>query len=1111
MTTNHDEDLGLRAHESGMAHWRLMHWLLLGALVTPLAAGGVAWIARKPIAHAALQSWCEGRSLECDARFDRLGPGRLVLSDLRVASGTAIPFEAASLDARLTWTGLFSPGISAVAFDGPVLRARQAGGRVSLDGLERLVPQGGGGGATPQIDVTNGRLVLATLAGDVNADVSASGRYPDSGQLDIVFKSTSLQGPQGSADIGAGSVSLTASQGRLSGKVLFEVNAADFEAISLSGAILRADLTGVSGGRAETRIDWAASLRSATIDGASLTGLDARGHAELARLGGDSPQAFLAALTEASLEAGVADIKTSGFGSGPASIAANLTGDDGRISGPVRLSASSASAPGGTVRDLAVEGEATLEATGKLAFSGAASLAGAGLVPELRTRFLKPITLPGALAGHGTSARRAFDRGLDDFNSDVRFRAERVDGRLSFDVLGETVLSAASGLEVRITPDDGASWLSVAPGAQAFGGNVSVLGGGAPSLRATIDTLHLDPGGLTLGARDLSIAPWAVSGLTVSTALSALDVTQTPDLLQISGNGQMTLAGDAAGARFRNTVLKGGLEAQSSAAGWQVRSPGRPCLALSTSGVSVGAVTFLPVDLDLCANGGDFVRKGSKVAAGEVTLGDINLPFTMTTGSGTLSLDAATIDWNASKGLGLLVRAETMSLPLEIGERTLSIAGRAPRLDARMGTGPARLSANLDATVFGGTLIPAKVSAQGFRFAGTNARAGISGDLSANGVLIEDFRADPLYRPLRADLTATIADNQLAMSGPLKTLSGRIVADSAVDIDIIKLDGTASVASRDVVFQPGGFQPEDLSGRLVGVFTDAVGAMEASSELTIRSGQIAGTADVGVSGFGFQTTRLGRVSQVDGAVRFSDVMALTTLPGQRITVGSVSPGVRLTDGRIVFGLENGSRLNIESAAFPFAGGVLSVEPLVWHLGGGNERIEVSVTGVQLAELVETLKIPDTKATGTVGGRFPIDFEGADVFIRDARLKAEAPGGRFSYTSGAVNQIADRDRNARLAFGALRDFEFSVLEIGLSGNAAGRMNASMHLAGVNVRPVPLNDRFDIPPGQAFEFTFGFDVPFRQIFTDTSAAFDQRQLIETIIRLRDEEEEQGNPPE
>ncbi len=54
--------------------------------------------------------------------------------------------------------------------------------------------------------------------------------------------------------------------------------------------------------------------------------------------------------------------------------------------------------------------------------------------------------------------------------------------------------------------------------------------------------------------------------------------------------------------------------------------------------------------------------------------------------------------------------------------------------------------------------------------------------------------------------------------------------------------------------------------------------MEAVSDVVIDGGRLAGTADVSVTDFGFQTTRLGRVENVNGQVHFADLFTLSTDP-----------------------------------------------------------------------------------------------------------------------------------------------------------------------------------------------------------------------------------------
>jgi hypothetical protein len=175
-----------------------------------------------------------------------------------------------------------------------------------------------------------------------------------------------------------------------------------------------------------------------------------------------------------------------------------------------------------------------------------------------------------------------------------------------------------------------------------------------------------------------------------------------------------------------------------------------------------------------------------------------------------------------------------------------------------------------------------------------------------------------------------------ALHGPLRLQANDVpVGEITSDINVLTLDGTARVATRVLEFRKGGLQPVMLSERLRGVYTDAAGRMEAVSDVVIDGGRLAGTADVSVSDFGFQTTRLGRVENVDGQVHFADLFTLSTDPTQVLTVGSMNPGIPLRDGRIVFALSGGKVLAVESAAFPFAGGSLALAPFDWTLGADS--------------------------------------------------------------------------------------------------------------------------------------------------------------------------------
>ena len=231
-----------------------------------------------------------------------------------------------------------------------------------------------------------------------------------------------------------------------------------------------------------------------------------------------------------------------------------------------------------------------------------------------------------------------------------------------------------------------------------------------------------------------------------------------------------------------------------------------------------------------------------------------------------------------------------------------------------------------------------------------------------------------------------------------------------------------------------------------------------------------------------------------------------TAPNQVFTLASVNPGIPLTDGRIVYDLRENGILHLDSVTFPFGGGKLAIAPFDWALEGGlkDQSVAVTAEAISITQLVEILKLPDTVATGTLSGSFPIVFTDNRVQIKDARLKADEPGGRLSYTGGAVDAAAGQDANASLAFDALRDLKFEVLEIGIDGDLAGDLRADLLLVGENINPLPMGNRLTLPAGQAFEFAIGFDLPIGKLIENNLGFVNQQDLIDATVDLLNAEE-------
>jgi len=842
--------------------------------------------------------------------------------------------------------------------------------------------------------------------------------------------------------------------------------------------------------------------KAATASGAEFRVADfvSDGRVRLTMPEAATADAFLAAVQDADMQVETGAAALMSYSVGGLRGETSLKSADGSVSGPIELALMEAAGPQGRAGAMEAAGEGSWTAEGGVSFEGAVRLANAALDDAASEGALRRLAFPAPLTAHGESLQQALHRALSDFGAEARLRATLSEKGATIHSRDPASLKAASGLAFEVTPPaQGGDWLVVDASGIRLAGAVSLNGGGAPRASAEITELRAGAGGFELTTGALRVSPWLVSDVRFGADVDQLSVSSGADKLSVNGSGDLSLSGNVFGLKLSPSRLSGGLQVTNDTDGLRVEPDGYPCLSFDTEGVELGSVGFQPAVLKLCPRGGAYMKPGFGKAAGSAVLGDVDWPFVSKSVTGTLGLKDARIDWSARKGFALTLSSPKLNLPLDIGDHTLIIDAARPDVGISTARGRSpKIVATLNDTVFGGTLIPAKVSAGEITLDGVLGSGGLSGDLAGNDVLIRDFRDDPVYQPLLSDLTGRMDEWQLALSGPLRLqASGRPVGDISADIDVLSLNGTAHVETRPLDFSKGGLQPVMLSERLRGVYTDAAGHMEAVSDVVITGGKMTGTAGVTVENFGFQTTRLGRVENVSGHVEFADLFSLTTAPSQVLTIGAMDPGVPLKNGRIVFGFSEGRVLAVESAAFPFSGGTLALSPFDWTLGADAQHVEVTADAIDLEELVRILKLPKIEAQGTVSGRFPIDVERSKVLVRNARLFADDEGGRVAYLGDAADSAAESDPNVRLAFEALKDFDFTVLEVGLDGNIADRVKITLKLAGKSRNDITYGINANIVKGQPFEFNIGVDTALAELFRSSQFYTNQQTITDFVV--------------
>lgn len=1055
---------------------RTWRWIALAVLVVLAVAAAIGWLFRLPIAEALGQRACAQRGLHCAFDVTGLQPGSATLEAVSLSAGPGeAPLTADRVELELAWNGIV-PRVEAILVDEARVAATFDGSRFSLGGLESALgtEQPASPSGLPAIEVRNGKIDLSTPAGALQGDFEVRMADIEDGRLRARLQPATLVNGEDRLTLISGELDLTLRGGRMAGIADLEVEEGGFGDFSAASVLLRAEVTPAADGDDNT-IDYrlaaqelsygAIDVRAATSNGSVI--LDGEGLTLETALGA-------VRLASGTFEADT--VSAPGLLAEGLVIDLDLTGTRGSgLEGPLALTARGASFAGlGSSGALALTGDLARLSPGTGEFQGQATVRNAALAPEQVDRLEGPLTWPAPARGHGAALLETLAAALADFDTGTRVRIARsTTGTVQIQARGATRLTSQTGLTLAVRPFGEGPWLESSAQGVNLRGALALGGGGAPNITTQIEEASLSDGSLTLRLGELDLADWSVEGATLGAGLSRLEAARGPGRFSLTGQGAVRFDGPLGRAGFRDLNLFGAIDAVRGSEGWRAQLGGGRCLSLAFDQMALPGIELGALTTSLCPEDGRIARQGEGASSGTLSLDAISVPISLGQNRGALRLPASRLDWS----LGERVRADLaltrMALDLTTGPRELLLSAGNSNIGVLLEDAGLEATGRLRNVVFGGSLIPANASASRFDFRLRGGDRGLSGTADIASVRVSDHRSDPLYKPMVADLSAELLGGVVQLIGPVRLeATGRHVADTDIRVALPAVDGMIRVTSRDLVFRPGELQPSDLSERLRGFFTDTRGALDAEARIAIDKGQLSGTGDLTVSDLGFQTVALGRVSSVDGGVFFSDLLALRSPPGQTVTIGSIDPGLPLENGTVSFQLTGGGDATLEEALWPFAGGVLAVEPTRWLIGAQSRRLTVRADRIGLSQLTDLLALPGFDAEGTVAGRFPIVFRPGHVDIVNAQLVADSRGGVLRYTGGVGAQAGQENENVATAFRALENFQFTVLELGADGDLLGDVTVSARLEGRNP---------DVLDGSPFNFNVSIDSKLGQLLT------------------------------
>ncbi len=664
-------------------------------------------------------------------------------------------------------------------------------------------------------------------------------------------------------------------------------------------------------------------------------------------------------------------------------------------------------------------------------------------------------------------------------------------------VLDEARFEAASGARIALD-SGGRAAIDLVRGRWTLDGALTMEGGDLPAARLR---LAARPGGGVEG--DLQIAPYEARG-----GRLALQ----PVRFRQDGEGAIRIEtvaaidGPLSDGGVRGLILP--VDLRLSADGDVLLNPA--CAQARWDEVRLSNFSVVNGGAMLCPRGGGVFRLTDGRTGGGIETNRMALNGRI--GSSSIALKAAGAGFDIASGAfsGQGVDVRIGSGPSPVILRASSLAGRSSSgtLGGRFAAGSARIgSVPFDMSELDGT----------WRYSG--------GALDVTGAMrIADTAADARFNPLRSeDVRLTLKANRITAGGSLRhPVRGEPFAKVAIGHDLGSGAGSADVRLTDLRFGSV-LQPDDLTPLATGVVANVDGGVEGEAAVRWDAGGVtASTGTFSTSGMDLAAA-FGPVQDLATTLRFTDLLAIESAPGQVVTLGSVNPGIEAREGRIRYQLLRDQRVRIEGGEWPFSGGTLSLLPETLDMGSERERrLTFRVVGMDAGAFINTLELENISATGSYDGLLPMVFDAnggriangilvarqeglPPLIVTDARtLTVPCDPMRQAGTLSYVGQVSNAKMNmfGKLAFDALKNLRYRCLTILLDGAIDGEFLTRIAINGVNQGSIEARQSALARPflGLPFLFNVRIEAPFRGLLNTYQSFTDPTTLIRNSVDQR-----------
>jgi hypothetical protein len=461
-------------------------------------------------------------------------------------------------------------------------------------------------------------------------------------------------------------------------------------------------------------------------------------------------------------------------------------------------------------------------------------------------------------------------------------------------------------------------------------------------------------------------------------------------------------------------------------------------------------------------------------------------PLVARTGDGTIRIDATTgpVRLTGRTGAGAPVALDAARLRLtEAGfaAQRLAVAMGHPAAQTRLAV------SDLRGTIRGGRLAG--------RFADMGGAIGnvplditeAQGDWSfadgalrlAGGLRVHDAATPARFNPLISDDAAlSLKDNRITATATLREPARRTpIAGVRLTHDLADGAGQAQLDVPGIAFALKGLQPEALTPLTLGVIANVVGTVAGEGLIRWDAAGVTSSGTFGTDRIDLAAA-FGPVTGIRGRILFTDLLGLVSAPNQEATIAEINPGIAVANGVVHYQLIGQNRVQVTDAAWPFAGGNLTLDPaLLDFAGDAQRRLTFRLAGLDAAAFVQQLDFPNLSATGIFDGAMPIVFDQSGGRIEAGRIAARPGGGTIAYVGELTS--ADLGTMGKLAFDALKAIRYSSLAIDLDGRLDGEMVSHVNFTGVREATPEQSLVTRLIRNLPFRFNIAIRAPFRSL--------------------------------